>query len=53
MKKDKFPSREEFYQTILKLKREKAIKMEGEYLGYLREQRMGKKPRKVKYKEKE
>lgn len=53
MKKDKFPSKEEFYQTILRLKKERAIKREGEYLGYLKEQRMRKKPRKVKYGEKE
>jgi len=53
MKKDKFPSKEEFYQTILKFKREKATKREGEYLGYLKEQRMRKKPRKVKYGENE
>lgn len=53
MKKDKFPSKEEFYQTILKLKRQRAIKREGEYLGYLKEQRMRKKSRKVKYGEKD
>jgi len=26
MKKDKFPSKEEFYKTILKLKRQKLLK---------------------------
>lgn len=53
MKKDKFPSKEEFYKIILKLKREKEIKQEAEYLGYLKEQKMRKKARKVRYGEKE
>jgi len=48
IKKDNFPSKNEFYKNILKLKREKEIKKEGEYLGYLNEQRMRKKARKLK-----
>lgn len=45
MTKHKFPSRDEFYKTILKLRRERTIKKEGEYLGYLKEQKMRKKSR--------
>ena len=46
--KERFPSKEEFYRTIVKLKRERELKKEGEYLGYLKEQRMRRKPRRVK-----
>lgn len=49
MKKDNFPSKEEFYKTILRLKKERAINKEGIYLGYLREQRGRGKVKKVKY----
>lgn len=48
MKKDKFPSKEEFYENILRLRKERAIKKEGIYLGYLREQKMRGKPRRLK-----
>lgn len=48
MKKDKFPSKEEFYEAIIKLKKQREKKREGIYLGYLKEQRMMKKPRRLK-----
>ncbi len=48
MKKDKGPSKEEFYETILRLKKERAIRKEGIYLGYLRDQGIRGKPRRVK-----
>jgi len=48
MRKDSFPSKEEFYKTILRLKKEREIKREGEYLGYLKEQKRRRKSRKLK-----
>ncbi|QUH21258.1 hypothetical protein [Alkaliphilus sp. B6464] len=48
MKKHDFPMKEEFRKTIMRLKMEKAMKKEGIYLGYLKEQRMRKKPRRFK-----
>ncbi len=48
MKKNSFPSKEEFYETIMMLKKERAIKREGIYLGYLKEQGIRGKPRRRK-----
>ena len=48
MKKHDFPTKEEFQKTIMRFKKEKAMKKEGIYLGYLKEQRMKKKPRRLK-----
>ncbi len=36
MTENKFPSKDEFYKNILKLKKQKEMKKEGEYLGYLK-----------------
>lgn len=48
MKNEGFPSREEFYDTIMKLKKQREEKREGIYLGYLKEQKAKKKSRKNK-----
>ncbi|WP_156774407.1 hypothetical protein [Alkaliphilus oremlandii] len=48
MKKHDFPTKEEFRKTIMRLRKEKIMKHEGIYLGYLKEQRMQKKPRRLK-----
>lgn len=48
MKNEGFPSREEFYDTIMKLKKQREEKREGIYLGYLKDQKAKKKSRKNK-----
>lgn len=48
MRKDEFPSREEFYERIMKLKMQREKKREGIYLGYLKEQKSRRKPRSSK-----
>jgi len=48
MKNKEFPSREEFYDTIMKLKKQREEKREGIYLGYLKEQKTKKKSRNSK-----
>ena len=45
MRKDGFPSKEEFYERIMKIKMQREKKREGIYLGYLKEQKAKKKPR--------
>lgn len=44
MRKDDFPSKEEFYERIMKLKMQREKKREGIYLGYLKEQKARRKP---------
>ena len=46
MKKDYFLSKDEFYETIMKLKKQRKEKREGIYLGYLKDQKSKKKSRK-------
>ena len=48
MKKDHFLSKDEFYETIMKLKKQREERREGIYLGYLKEQKSRKKSRKNK-----
>lgn len=48
MKTGKFPTKEEFKNIIYEFKKEKAVDKEGEYLAYLKDQKMSKKPRKLK-----
>lgn len=45
MTENKFPSKDEFYENILRLKKQRDMKKEEEYLGYLKGQRMRKKHR--------
>lgn len=44
IRESKFPTRDEFYETIIKLKIEREKRREAEYLAYLREQKFRQKP---------
>jgi len=48
MTNKEFPSKEEFYETIMRLKKQRDEKREGIYLGYLKDQKTKKKSRKNK-----
>ncbi|HZJ76603.1 MAG TPA: hypothetical protein VFC70_02730 [Oscillospiraceae bacterium] len=37
--RDKFPTRDEFYKTVMELKREREKKRQAIYLAYLKEQK--------------
>lgn len=39
MDKNKFPTREEFYRTIVEMKKEREKRREAVYLAYLQEQK--------------
>ncbi|GEM_PF-5626122 len=46
--KNEFPTREEFYETIIRLKKEREKRRESIYLAYLKEQKFRQKPRRKK-----